>query len=188
MSENKIFLHSCCGPCTMYPLEVLRQEGFEVQGYFYNPNIHPYREFKARLDSYRQMAAARDLPVQVEEDYGLAAFLEEMQDKDPGVYQAKSAERCQTCYRLRLKKAAQACRQAGLKVFSTTLLVSPYQQHEMIKEAGEQAAAAAGVTFLYRDFRSGFRQGQQKARALNLYMQGYCGCVFSEYERYGGKA
>ncbi len=186
MSENKIFLHSCCGPCTLYPLQALREEGFAVEGYFYNPNIHPYREFKARLDSYRQMAAAEDLPVQVEEDYGLDVFMRELQDKDPGVYQPKSPERCQSCYRLRLAQAAKACRQAGLGVFSTTLLVSPYQQHDLIKEAGEAAAAAEGVTFLYRDFRPDFRLGQQKARALNLYMQGYCGCVFSEYERYGG--
>ncbi|MCL2121035.1 MAG: epoxyqueuosine reductase QueH [Clostridiales bacterium] len=180
-----ILLHSCCGPCSLYPLEELRREGFSVYGYFANPNIHPYREFQARLQSYRNMADQEDLVVRIEESYGLAEFLEALRGMDAGVYQPLSAERCRLCYRLRMRSAARACREAGLTQFTSSLLVSPYQDHAGIVEAGERAAGEYGLTFLYRDFRPGFRRGQAKAKEMGLYLQGYCGCVFSEYERYG---
>ncbi|MCL1804387.1 MAG: epoxyqueuosine reductase QueH [Clostridiales bacterium] len=187
MSDRHILLHSCCGPCTMYPLEALRQEGYRVSGYFDNPNIHPYREFRSRLDAYRVMAEQRGLDARIEEGYGLEAFLLRIKEAPDGVYGALSAERCGLCYRLRMERAAAACKEAGLEAYSTTLLVSPYQHHDLIREAGEAAAEAYGLSFLYRDFRPGFRRGQAMAREAGLYMQGYCGCVFSEYERYGDR-
>jgi len=167
-------------------LEVLKREGFTVKGYFYNPNIHPSREFLFRLEAYRDMAEHMELPAMTEEGYGLEAFMTALKEADSAVYKAKSPERCRICYRLRMEKAASACRYMGLEAFTTSLLVSPYQNHDWIREAGEQAALSYGVAFLYRDFRPGFRQGQAKARGMRLYMQNYCGCVFSEYERYGG--
>lgn len=188
MNDDRVFLHCCCGPCALYPLQVLRREGFEVTGYFDNPNIHPYKEFQARLGSYRLMAETNGLRTQVDDRYGLELFMRSLKEKDEGVYRAKSDERCALCYKLRLDKTAAACREAGLKTFSTTLLVSPYQRHDLIRETGGDIAAAYGLTFLYRDFRPGFRQGQAMAREAGLYMQGYCGCVFSEYERYGERS
>jgi predicted adenine nucleotide alpha hydrolase (AANH) superfamily ATPase len=168
-------------------LQALRDEGFDVTGYFANPNIHPYREFRSRTEAYRQMADLSSLPIIVDENYGLEEFMRSIKDQDENVYRAISRERCGTCYRLRLTQTAQACRDEGFEQFSTTLLVSPYQDHDRIREAGESAAAAYGLTFLYRDFRPGFRQGQAVSREMGLYMQSYCGCVFSEYERYGGQ-
>jgi len=102
------------------------------------------------------------------------------------LYMAESQRRCDICYKMRLEAAADACREAGMSIFSTTLLVSPYQRHERIREIGEAAAAVRGLHFYYQDFRSGFRRGQAKAREMGLYRQNYCGCLFSEYARFGG--
>jgi len=167
-------------------LQALREEGFEATGYFDNPNIHPYREFQARLSAYRLMADREGLEAETREDYGLSGFLGAIKALDDSAYQAVSEERCRACYRLRLERAAIVCKNAGLQVFTTTLLVSPYQRHDLIREIGEKIGEAYGLNFLYRDFRPGFRSGQAMAREMGLYMQGYCGCVFSEFERYGG--
>jgi len=184
-SHKAVLLHCCCGPCTLYPLETLREEGYEVIGCFDNPNIHPYREFQLRMDSFRTAAERFHLFAVIEKEYGLAAFMSSLQGCEEAVYQATSEARCAVCYRTRLENVAAFCRKAGLAVFSTTLLVSPYQRHDMIREIGEKVADKYGLTFLYRDFRTGFRQGQAAAQETGLYMQGYCGCVFSEYARYG---
>ncbi len=88
------------------------------------------------------------------------------------------------CYRLRMQKTAAYAAQNGFTHFTSTLLISPYQQHELLRAEAERAAADWGVQFLYRDFRPLFRYGQDKARELGLYMQKYCGCIFSEEERY----
>ena len=92
--------------------------------------------------------------------------------------------RCGKCYGLRLEQTARYAALHGFDSFSSTLFVSPYQNHELLRQTAEEMARRYGVAFLYRDFRPGFRQGQQEARELGLYMQKYCGCVFSEEERY----
>ena len=185
MNSTKLFLHCCCGPCALYPLQILREEGLEAIGYFYNPNVHPWREFRSRLEAFASMAGKTGLPARIEEGYGLEAFMIGMKGLGDDAYQAESADRCRMCYRLRLEKTAAACRDAGIGAFSTTLLVSPYQRHDLIRETGEAVAEEYGLSFLYRDFRPGFRRGQAMAKEMGLYRQGYCGCVFSEYGRYG---
>ena len=112
-------------------------------------------------------------------EYGLRPFLREVGDRFD--------ERCEVCYRLRMEEAARTAAEQGLSSFTTTLLISPYQNHELIAAVAEKAAAAHGVTFLYRDFRPYFREGQQIARDSDFYMQKYCGCIFSEEERYRRK-
>ena len=111
------------------------------------------------------------------EDYGLREFCKNVVgDLD---------NRCVNyCYKVRLEETAKYAKENGYDTITTTLLVSPYQDHELIKQLGEQIAEKYGLTFLYRDFRIGFREGQSKARELGLYMQKYCGCVFSEEDRY----
>ena len=83
-----------------------------------------------------------------------------------------------------MEAAARYAAENGFDAFTSTLFISPYQNHEMLKQTARQAGEKYGVDFLYRDFRPYFRQGQEKARELGLYMQKYCGCVFSEEERY----
>lgn len=175
----KILLHSCCGPCTIYPLEVLRSQGIEVEGYFYNPNIHPYKEFLARKDSYHLLAQQEKLTIHVDENYGLHEFIKMLQ----GV-STNSAERCQVCYTMRMETTAIKAKELDLDGFSTTLLVSPYQNQSLLIQSGEAAADKYGVRFIGQDYREGFRSAQGKAREMGLYRQAYCGCIFSEYDRY----
>lgn len=173
---KRLFLHICCGPCTIGPLGVLRSEGFEVQGYFYNPNIHPYSEYQRRRESLELLAAAEELPVAVEEGYPLREYL-------TGAVAAEARdERCRHCYQMRLGLTARRAKEAGWPLFSTTLLGSPYQDRELLLAAGREAGAREGVTFLEADFRPVFRDGWRRAREMGLYTQKYCGCVFSEYE------
>lgn len=169
-------MHICCAPCANRPIALLREEGTAVTGFWFNPNIHPYQEYKARRDTLVDYAASIGLELTVQDDYGLRDFVRAVAgDLD---------HRCGHCYTCRLEETAKYAAGNGFTSFSTTLLVSPYQDHEGIRRAGEALAERYGVNFLYRDFRPGFRQGQGKARELGLYMQKYCGCVFSEEERY----
>jgi len=163
-------------------LHVLREEGFEIEGFFYNPNIHPFREFQERLRSYQMLVELKGLKTYCIEDYGLETFINELK-----VNQLSIDKRCPLCYRLRLEAAADKAKELGMEGYTTTLLVSPYQNHELLAQTGKEIGEAKGIPFIYRDFRPGFRQGQQEARQLGLYMQSYCGCVFSEYDRYKPK-
>ncbi|MDI3280684.1 MAG: epoxyqueuosine reductase QueH [Bacillota bacterium] len=172
----KILLHICCGPCSLYPLQALREEGMELEGFFYNPNIHPYREYLRRWEALHQVAEAEGLAVRHRWEYELEKFLAR-------VAQFPS-ERCRHCYELRLEKAAREAAEGGFAAFTTTLLVSPWQKHDLIRQVAEEVAGRVGVPFLYRDFRPGYRQGQQRARELGIYRQPYCGCIYSEKERY----
>ena len=173
---ERLLLHTCCAPCSVYCVESLRGEGIEPVSFWYNPNIHPYQEYKARRDTLREYAASIGLALLVREDYGLRDFVRAVAgDLD---------HRCGHCYACRLEETARYAAEHGFTHFSTTLLVSPYQDHQRICDTAEEMARRYGVAFLYRDFRPGFRSGQAKARELGLYMQKYCGCVFSEEERY----
>ena len=173
---ESLLLHTCCAPCSIYCGDSLRSEGIEPVSFWYNPNIHPYQEYKARRDTLKEYAASIGMKLLVREDYGLRTFVKAVaEDLD---------HRCGYCYACRLEETARYAAEHGFTHFSTTLLVSPYQDHERLRATAEEMAARYGVAFLYRDFRPGFREGQAKARELGLYMQKYCGCVFSEEERY----
>ncbi len=172
---NKVLLHMCCAPCSIYPLKILQEET-DVTGYFFNPNIHPYTEWKARWETLRQYAEDINLKLILDERYLLEEFIR-------GALDQKDI-RCKFCYELRLRNTAQMAKKRGFDCFSTTLLVSPYQNHQMIKDIGESIADTEGVRFLYRDFRPWFREANKISRDLGMYRQKYCGCIFSEKERY----
>lgn len=173
----KILLHTCCAPCSVYCLEKLKNEGFEPTIFWFNPNIHPYTEYKARRDCLKKYAESLNIPILVKENYGLDNFCKNVID-DLG-------NRCVNyCYRARIGETARFAKNHGFEAFSTTLLVSPYQKHEELKVVCEDFANLTDTKFIYYDFREGFREGQNKARELGLYMQKYCGCIFSEEDRY----
>ncbi len=174
----KLLLHVCCGPCLIYPYEALSKDGYEVEGYFYNPNIHPLSEYKNRKKAVEDFSTAEKIKVSFDEGYKPEEFFQAVAGNE------KSANRCQLCWKLRLEKTAKLAKNKSFDCFSTTLLVSPYQNIEKIKEIGEDIAKAVGVKFIFADFRSGFRQAHNKAKELGLYCQKYCGCLFSEIERY----
>jgi hypothetical protein len=174
-----ILLHICCAPCTVFPLQVLRGQGHAVQGYFSNPNIHPFTEFSRRLATLREFAARESLALTVEEEYGLRDYLRRV------VFQED--RRCAICYSMRLEQTARCAAENRFEAFTTTLLYSRYQNHALIRETGEQFARQYGVSFYYDDFRRGWQEGIDRSIALGLYRQAYCGCIYSEQERYDRK-
>ncbi len=170
-----ILLHICCGPCAVYPVKVLGAAGHRVEGYFDNPNIHPYQEFLRRLDSLEKFAGQAQFPVIWNKEYDIEEFFRQVAFREE--------ERCRCCYQLRLTRTARMARDRGFKAFTSTLLYSRYQQHDLIQELARQAATEAGVDFYYEDFRRGWAEGIAQSKALGLYRQNYCGCLFSERER-----
>jgi hypothetical protein len=172
----KILLHICCAPCAIYPLRVLRGQGYDVCGLFYNPNIHPYQEYRRRREALEQYAEQEELRVLWTEDYPLEAFLRQVAFREEG--------RCRHCYELRLTRAAEIAGQEGFAAFTTTLLYSRFQNHALIAQSGRLAAETKGVDFLYRDFREGWHEGIRVSRERGLYRQAYCGCIYSEKDRY----
>ena len=172
----KTLLHICCAPCSSRCIEVLRGENIEVTGFWYNPNIHPFTEYRARRNCLREYAQEIHLPLIEKNDYALRPFVREV---------AEDIEnRCVKCYEMRLMETAKTAKEQGFDSFTSSLFISPYQNHELMKTVAEQAAEIYGVDFLYRDFREEFKAGQAFAREHGFYMQKYCGCVFSEEERY----
>ena len=173
----KLLLHTCCAPCSVYCIKSLRKEGIEPVVYWFNPNIHPYMEYKTRRDTLKEYTESIGVQAIFDENYGLKDFCKNVIND--------LENRCaKYCYRVRLEQTAKYAKENGYDTFSTTLLISPYQNHEALKKIGEEMAEKYGLIFLYRDFRQGFRQGQTEARELGLYMQKYCGCIFSEESRY----
>lgn len=171
----KILTHVCCAPCFTYPHKRMQEEGHNVTAFFYNPNIHPYLEFKNRLETVEKYVELKGTRVIYDYDYDIENFLR-------GALAAK--ERCKFCYTCRLTKTAQMARQLEFDAFTTTLLISPYQEHEKLAGVGEKIADEFGITFYYEDFREGYQESRDISRSLGLYMQKYCGCIFSEKERY----
>jgi len=171
----KVLLHACCAPCLIHPVEVLRSEGREVVVFFYNPNVHPYREYERRFLAVATYCEGGDLDLRVG-PYEMERYFASVA--------VEPEARCRHCFRLRLSRAAYEARSLGITGFTTTLLVSPHQDRELLIEAGEQAGIEHGVLFESTDFRDGFRAGEERARELEIYRQSYCGCVFSEKERY----
>ena len=172
----RILLHICCGPCAIYPAARLAEEGFAPSGFFYNPNIHPYQEYAKRLSSAREFAFRTGLSLQVRDGYDLDEFLRRAAGKGAG--------RCEQCYRLRLDVAAAEARREGFPLVTTSLLYSKYQKHDLIRGVAREMAWEHGVELYYEDFRIGWREGIVESKAMGLYRQQYCGCIYSERDRY----
>lgn len=174
--NGRVLLHCCCAPCSLSCVDPLLAEGITPVAYWYNPNIHPFKEYEARRDCLIEYMQKIGLELHIDECYGLRTFVQAVAND--------ISHRCTYCYTHRIEQAARYAKAHGFSAFTTTLLASTYQAHELIAAAGERAAKEYGVPFLYRDFRPNFRQGNQRARDLGLYMQKYCGCIFSEEGRY----
>lgn len=174
-----ILLHVCCGPCAAFPVKSLAEAGHRVTGFFYNPNIQPYAEFSRRLDAVKKLAHQVGVKMIYHDEYDLRGFLR--------LVLFREDDRCRFCYHVRLLRTALVAKKGSFDAFTTTLLISPHQKHELIKSIGEQVARDVGVPFFYQDFREGYRKGYELSKQEDLYRQSYCGCIFSEYERYGGQ-
>lgn len=178
----KILVHACCAPCFTYPHEHLLEEGNEVVGFFYNPNIHPYTEYKARLHALQRYSAIKPVEVIYRNEYPLVEFIRGQLD---AVDEGK--KRCEFCITKRLNETAKTAKEKGFDAFTTTLLESRYQPHDLIKKIGEDLAKKYQVRFHYEDFRSGWKESIRISKKMELYRQKYCGCIFSEMERFREK-
>ena len=175
---EKLLLHVCCGPCALGSVPAFRADGFEPAGYYFNPNIHPWHEYEKRWETLKQVSGMLGMELLPPGEYNYKEHL---------LTALQGENRCEACYRLRLMGAAQKAAESHINAFSTTLFISPYQDKEKLAKAGREAGEKYGVRFVLKDLRPYFRQAQEEARRNNLYRQGYCGCIFSEVERYGKK-
>jgi len=171
----KVLLHICCGPCAVYPAQALKDEGFDVEGFFYNPNIHPYSEYKKRYEAV--VAASQRLSLSViYHRYDFEKFL-----RDVSSIQDRNDQHA-FCWRVRLEETARIASEHKIPNFTTTLLSSPYQDIDKIKALGEELALKYGINFLARNFRKGFAESHKASKEWQLYHQNYCGCIYSEKE------
>ena len=172
-------MHICCAPCSVACIQQLREEGIEPVGFWYNPNIHPFTEYRERRNCLREYAQSIGLTLIEKDEYGLRPFVKAVA--------GDIESRCGYCYACRMERTAQYAAEHGFDRFSTTLLVSPYQDRALICATGARMGEKYGVEFAPYDFRPRFREGQEEARALGLYLQKYCGCVYSEEDRFSNR-
>lgn len=176
---KRILLHVCCANCAIYPLKQLEQEEMEVFGFFHNPNIHPFQEYQRRLETVESFFRSQEVRLIIQDDYDLEGFLRDV------VFREEN--RCPYCYHRRLEATARTAKKGKFDAFTTSLLYSRHQRHEMIREMGESLGQRFGIPFYYEDFRLGWKEGIEESKKMDLYRQQYCGCIYSEKERYLGK-
>ena len=173
---KSVLIHCCCAHCAAYTVDHWRQQGYEVSALWYNPNIHPYLEHQHRLEAMQSLAQEVNLSLMITEGYDMTNYFRRVAGHE--------AERCQHCFHLRLAKTVETARQMGLSAFTTTLLISPHQKHDLLRDIGRRLAQENGVDFLYADLRKRYSDSRRRSKPLNLYCQQYCGCIYSEWERY----
>jgi predicted adenine nucleotide alpha hydrolase (AANH) superfamily ATPase len=176
----KLLVHICCGPCAIYPLKKILDGKMEVWGFFFNPNIHPYTEYQKRLAAVRILADKMDVKMIYRDEYNLEEFLKNTISNIDA--------RCGYCYSSRLEATAKAAKENNFDYFSSSLLYSKYQDHELIRGIGVGIGEKLGIPFYYNDFRIGWKEGIKESKDMGLYRQQYCGCIFSEKERYWGSS
>lgn len=173
---KRVLLHVCCAHCAAYTVEHWQREGYEVSAFWYNPNIHPFSEHQARLESMEQLAEEINLPLIIAGGYDMPEYFRRVAGKEP--------QCCQICFDLRLAVTAETARGKGFDAFTTTLLISPHQQHEILRETGNRISADTHIEFLYGDLRKRYSDSRHITKPMDLYRQQYCGCIYSEWERY----
>ncbi|OGN98420.1 MAG: hypothetical protein A2Y58_02390 [Chloroflexi bacterium RBG_13_51_52] len=173
---KNLLIHVCCAHCAAYTVEHWQHQDYEAEGFWYNPNIHPFTEHQNRLESMKSLAKEINLPLTIAEGYDMPEYFRRVAGHEK--------ERCDKCFELRLSKTAEIAREKGFDAFTTTLLISPHQKHDLIKVIGDKVAAEKGVTFLYADLRKRYSDSRHITKPMDLYRQQYCGCVYSEWERY----
>jgi len=173
---KKLLIHVCCAHCAAYTVSYWRRQGYEVSAYWYNPNIHPYLEHQKRLEAMQALSREMGFPLIIAEGYDMNEYFRRVVGHE--------SERCGYCYELRLSRTAQTAREQGFGAFTTTLLISPQQGHEKIREVAQRLAGEQGIEFLYADLRKRYSDSRHMTKPLELYRQQYCGCLYSEWERY----
>ncbi len=174
---KSMLLHTCCAPCATYCFDYWNHEGMAITSFWYNPNIHPFSEHKQRMEALESFCATSEVLLMVADDYDIVSYFRQVSGHE--------RDRCRYCFLLRLTMTARVARLRGHTAFSTTLLISPYQNQALIREVGRDIAAREGIEFLDPDLISGYGKSVQMSKELGLYRQKYCGCLYSEWERFG---
>ncbi len=177
-NANRIILHACCAICSAHPIEELKNSGYEVVVYFYNPNIFPPEEYERRLEAQKTLCENAGVELIVGE-YEPEKFFEYVKGYEDC---PEKGARCELCFRMRLEKTAEKARELGVSNFTTSIVISPHKNFKLLSEIGEKIASKTGLTYLALDFkkRDGFLKTNRIARELGLYRQNYCGCKFSQ--------
>ena len=188
--HRRLFLHSCCAPCSSYCLEYLRQY-FDITVFYYNPNITFPEEYRHRVEEQKRLIGEMNARPDscgrisfVEGAYEPARFLEAARGLEDC---PEGGERCFACYALRLSEAARTAAEGGYDYFTTPLSISPLKNAEKLNAIGEAAGERYGVRYLPSDFKKkgGYQRSIELSREYGLYRQDYCGCAFSKAERAG---
>jgi len=173
---KSVLVHVCCAHCSAYTIKYWREQGYEVRAFWYNPNIHPYMEHERRLEAMKALAKQLTVPLIVSDGYEIIDYFRQVVGHED--------ERCCRCFQMRLSRTARVAHENKFDAFTTTLLISPHQKHDLIREIGAIIAEETGVEFLYADLRKRYSDSRHITKSLDLYRQQYCGCVYSERERY----
>jgi predicted adenine nucleotide alpha hydrolase (AANH) superfamily ATPase len=172
---SSLLLHTCCAPCATGCIEHWRHQGTEITLFWYNPNIHAFAEHQRRLQSLQEYVEKASLPLIVAEGYDIVDYFRSVAGNE--------RERCGYCFRLRLSMTAAVAKLRGFEAFSTTLLISPYQNQGLLKQMGEEVAQKQGIRLAFEDLRPSYAGSRRASKELDLYRQEYCGCIYSEWER-----
>ncbi len=176
MSGKKLLIHCCCAHCAAYTVTYFCNQGYDVSGLWYNPNVHPFTEHESRRKAVTELSNKLEFPLITIEDYEMPEYFRRVAGRE--------TERCLLCFEMRLLKTADIAVNEGFDAFTSTLLISPHQKHDLIREIGNQVAQKHGTTFLYADLRKRYSDSRHFTKPLDLYRQQYCGCIYSEWERH----
>jgi predicted adenine nucleotide alpha hydrolase (AANH) superfamily ATPase len=174
-----VLVHACCAHCTAYTVGHWRDQGYIVTALWYNPNIHPFTEHNLRVEAMKTLSHTMKLPLVVIEGYDFKEYFHRIVGQED--------RRCGCCFELRLGRVAKLAKEMGIDAFTSSLLISPDQKHDQIKQIGEKVAVENELTFLYADLRKRYSDSRHITKPMELYRQQYCGCIYSEYERYTEK-
>ena len=174
---NKVLLHACCAVCAAYPIELLRELGYSVVVYFFNPNIYPKVEYERRLGELIRYTSKKNIELIIDDPNisGWNDFISGLENEP------ERGERCRRCFEYRLIFTAVKALKLGIRQFTTTLSVSPHKNTKMIFDAAKEIAQKHGLKFLEFDFKkqNGFLKTMKIAKEENFYRQNYCGCKYS---------
>ena len=173
----RLLVHCCCVHCSAYTFNYWLAQGYDVTAYWYNPNIHPFTEHKQRLEALRVLVEKDGFTLIEEPGYDLERYFQAVNRRENA--------RCSECYRIRLEAVAEFSKANGFDGFTSSLLISPQQKHDQILEAARTVEQLSGAKFEYADLRKYYSDSRKLTKPLELYRQQYCGCLYSEYERYG---
>ncbi len=180
MNRKKLLIHSCCAPCTIYPLEFLQEKDeYDIEILFYNPNIHPFTEYRNRLNSLKDLCEDYKIKLHLPEEYDLHTFFRD--------HKYDFNKRCTFCYSIRLNYLFDYSFKNNFDLVTTTLLYSKYQNHKILVTHLEKNSVHFNIPYLYHDFREGWQKGIDLSITKGLYRQKYCGCLYSEQERFDNR-